>query len=506
MNGSLARLQPELPVQSELQEIAGTRPTVNKIWLGIHFPEIALSAIHAASDQAQIIVQQQGNQSRVYAVNEIAARCGILPGQNLNEAYVLCRNLRVSPRNEMAEQRLLKSYAQALFHFTPNIMLSGPDVILLEVRSSLKLFGGFKALHAELQQALSMLPHKIACAPLAAVAQLMVLNGIEAVLSDRRQLQSALGEITLSQTPLDRGVLRRLERCGLRYLRDVWRLPRVDLARRFGVKLLVYLDELSGQLEPPGHYVEPDVQFSCCCDLERETCSANILSQAAQVLLQKAQQFLQARALLSERIRFDFIYTSRRGEPERRISLKAHTGQGGDQVSHFLPQLEQQLQQQTFAQAVIRLELKIEQFKACQLQTPDLFNPVPRRAESWSVLLDILRARLGWKTVYRLAIHADHRPERAWRRVVDGHKGRKREVSIRELPPRPVWFLTQALQASRQMFKLKSDAERLESGWWLDGDLRREYYQAVTSSGQRCWLYRDLNASPAQWYVHGLFG
>jgi len=521
MNSSLARRLPEISAPLQPQIAAKPESRIKKIWLGIYFPEIALSAaythtchcearsdtaIHTVSGQAQIVVQQQGSQNRVYVANASAAAYGIQPGLALNAAYVLCRDLSVTLRKEQAERRLLASYAQRLLHFTPDIALSGTDVILLEVNSSLKLFGGFKALYAQLQQTLATLPHKIACAPLAAVAELMALNSIEAVLSDRSRLQSALGEIALSQTPLDRGLLQRLERCGLYQLRDVWRLPRADLARRFGMKLLTYMDELSGQSESPRAYIEPDMQFACGCDLEQESSAADILIQAAKLLLQKAQQFLQTRALLSERIRFDFIYTHRRGESRQSVSLVAHAQQGGNQASHFLPQLEQQLQQQPFEQAVIRIELCIEQFKACQLQTADLFKPVSRRAESWPALLDILRARLGRQTVYRLVIQADHRPEKAWRRTINGNTAHKAKVSSRHLPPRPVWLLPQALRSSLHMFQLGGDAERLESGWWSDADLRREYYQAVTPSGQRCWLYRDLKSSGSQWYVHGLFG
>jgi len=506
MNSSLARQQPELSAQSQPQKSAEFEPLRKRIWLGIYFPEIALSATHVDLDQAQVVVQQQGNQNHVYAANTIALSYGIRPGLTLSAAYVLCRNLSVSPRKEQAERKLLASYAQMLLHLTPNISLSGTDIILLEVKPSLKLFGGFKALYAQLQQSLVAVPHKIACAPLATVAELMALNGIEAVLYDRRRLQSALGEIALSHTLLDSRLLHRLERCGLLCLRDVWRLPRADLARRFGVKLLAYLDELSGQIEPPRAYFEAGIGFRCGCDLEQESSSAKILIHAAQQLLQKAQQFLQTRALLSEQIRFDFIYTHRRGEPRQCISLNAYAQQGGDQLSHFLPQLQQQLQQQPFSQAVIRLELKIEQFKPCQLQTSDLFRPTPRRAESWPALLDILRARLGRQTVYRLAIQADHRPERAWRRALNKSQSHKANISIQHLPPRPVWLLPQAQPSSLQIFKLKGDAERLESGWWSDSDQRREYYQAVTPTGQRCWLYRDLKSSHPQWYVHGLFG
>jgi protein ImuB len=55
--------------------------------------------------------------------------------------------------------------------------------------------------------------------------------------------------------------------------------------------------------------------------------------------------------------------------------------------------------------------------------------------------------------------------------------------------------------------KLLSRAERLESGWWDEGeggamgDLRRDYFIARNPQGQRAWIFRDA----AGWFLHGLF-
>ncbi|MGE3808518.1 MAG: hypothetical protein AB7K24_27960 [Gemmataceae bacterium] len=45
--------------------------------------------------------------------------------------------------------------------------------------------------------------------------------------------------------------------------------------------------------------------------------------------------------------------------------------------------------------------------------------------------------------------------------------------------------------------------ERLETGWWRQRYVRRDYYRVETSTGQRFWLYRRLD--DGQWFVHGCF-
>jgi protein ImuB len=52
--------------------------------------------------------------------------------------------------------------------------------------------------------------------------------------------------------------------------------------------------------------------------------------------------------------------------------------------------------------------------------------------------------------------------------------------------------------------ELGTSPERIESGWWDERDVGRDYYTAVSSGGQRLWVFRDRR--DLGWYLHGLFG
>ncbi|MCA9082291.1 MAG: DNA polymerase Y family protein, partial [Planctomycetaceae bacterium] len=45
--------------------------------------------------------------------------------------------------------------------------------------------------------------------------------------------------------------------------------------------------------------------------------------------------------------------------------------------------------------------------------------------------------------------------------------------------------------------------ERIATGWWRASMIRRDYYRLETTSGQRLWLFQDVQRS--RWYLHGLF-
>lgn len=45
--------------------------------------------------------------------------------------------------------------------------------------------------------------------------------------------------------------------------------------------------------------------------------------------------------------------------------------------------------------------------------------------------------------------------------------------------------------------------ERMETGWWNDREIRRDYWTIATDHNERLWLFQDLTAN--EWFLHGLF-
>ncbi len=131
----------------------------------------------------------------------------------------------------------------------------------------------------------------------------------------------------------------------------------------------------------------------------------------------------------------------------------------------------------------------------------DLFDMRAQQALPWPQLRERLRARLGDHAVYRIAPSGDPRPEHAWQRV-EADAASIPQAPAR--PPRPLWLLPRPLPLRDGRLRVLSGPERLESGWWDDGDARRDYYVLETSRGQRAWAF----APPGErdgWMLHGWF-
>jgi len=57
----------------------------------------------------------------------------------------------------------------------------------------------------------------------------------------------------------------------------------------------------------------------------------------------------------------------------------------------------------------------------------------------------------------------------------------------------------------RGVLALAEGPERIETGWWDEDGIARDYFIAVNSRGVRLWIYRNRNKDNG-WYLHGIFG
>ena len=131
----------------------------------------------------------------------------------------------------------------------------------------------------------------------------------------------------------------------------------------------------------------------------------------------------------------------------------------------------------------------------------DLFDARPAQALPWEALRERLRARLGEDALYQLAGHADPRPEQATRR----NAMLVREPPPLALPARPAWLLPRPLPLRDHHLRVLAGPERIESGWWDGGDVRRDYYLVETSQGQRAWAFLPAGELDGAWMLHGWF-
>jgi protein ImuB len=523
---ALARRRPLLPaptptVAPRARKDAGASarpPSPPPLWLALRLPTFALQ-VFGATPLPFAVIAGEGAQRTVIAANAAATALGVRAGHGISAALALAPALAFVPRTPERETAALVRLAAWAQQFTPLVSVEPPDALLLEVRGSLKLFGGLAALVARVQTALVPLGYHaaLAVAPTPRAALWFARADSDQRLDDAGALAGALGALPLAVLGLEPGLVAALAGIGVHQVRDALRLPRGDLGRRYGPRLRAELDRALGRCpEPRAAFVAP-LRFSGWLELAYECSASGPLAAAASRLIAELCGGLAAR-----------------GHGVRRLLLTLEHRVGLEAVAptvltlgllaptrdprHLDRLLHEHLARTPLAGPVRALRLDALEVEALGSAPLPLFDGRfdARSAAGAAVasdpmpLIEMLRARLGPERVHGLGLVADHRPEHAWR----AGRGVEPGSAVRPVAAaRPTWLLAepQPLAALRGRprwrgaeLELLRGPERIESGWWDGGDVARDYYCAQAADGAQLWVYRTRTRPPA-WFLHGLF-
>jgi protein ImuB len=452
------------------------------LWVALCFPRLALEARLrglASPDAAGEAWAVSENRS-VLACNAAAEAAGVRPGSALAAAWALAPQLRVLPRSAAAEKAALETIAAWAGQFTSRVSLEPPQDVLLEVAGSLRLFRGADCLMGCLRSGLAQLGFEaqIAAGPTARAA-LWLARGAGELLED-------LPVHAIDASPEARALLSKI---GIRTLGALLRLPRAGVAARFGQRLLDDLDRVLGRAPEAREFFVPPAHFSAQLELPAPVMEAERVLFAAHRLLLQLEGFLAVRQSGVRRFRLSLLH---HGAPPAAIDIGFSVPRRD--TGHGLRLLRERLGGSALAGAVEAIRLEAGGLVPLPGATRDLLGEARTATEDWQRLAERLQARLGSERVHGLCLHADHRPEHAWRTAGDGG------TAIAAAGPRPLWLLEPPRRLGEGDFVLLAGPERIESGWWDGEDVARDYFIAARGPSL-AWIYRAREG----WFLHGLF-
>ncbi|MDE2272246.1 MAG: DNA polymerase Y family protein [Xanthomonadaceae bacterium] len=471
------------------------------LWACVLLPSLALDGAlrrRPPIEQPFALVDGPAQQRRLVAVNRDAARVGLYPGQRLAEADAICRNLLKEEHDPRRREEDLSLIAAWAYRFSSDVVLDPPRAVVLEIGRSLKLFGPWPRLEIRLREELAALgfQHRIALAPNPRAARVLagVQDGI--AVTDADALHAALARIPVARAGLPRKAAEALPGMGIRTLGQVMGLPRASLQRRFGRALIEALDALTGQHPANLERYQPAERFEAGMELPCEITHQTTLLFPLKRMLADLAAFVAARdgGVETFVIRFGHAYGT---FTDLVIGLLAPEREA--QALFDLAKLR--LDQTVLTKPVIALGVHADHLPPLIPAGRDLFDARPANALPWEALRERLRARLGEDAVQGLAVDPDPRPERASLcQRIDAAPSDPAPV----LPARPTWLLARPIPLRGPAPKVLAGPERLETGWWDGGDLRRDYYVLELDTGQRAWAF----CAPGEhgpYMLHGWF-
>lgn len=485
------------------------------LWLAILVPDLPLQVFTRGlthTDTPFAVVDRMGA-ARILCANAAALALGVQTGQPLSTAQAVAPALQLQPRQPEREAALLGEIACWAGRFTPRISLAPPDTVLLEIHSSLRLFGGQSHIEEQLKEGLAQLGLRawLACAPTPLAARWFAAcgQGLPARGDWRCGLDALPLAVLGSEGDCSAATLELLRGLGAQRLGDVRALPAAGLARRQAQSVSLLLARARGEQPDPRLWFAPPERFHHELALPAPTDSSEALLFAARRLFASLASWLQARHAAIDHCRLRLLH-----ERQPATVLEIVLGQAANDEAHLALIARERLDSLALPTEVCALGVDADHLLAHAPRADDLFGAPGQARDQAMRLVDRLRARLGEDAIRHLAPVADHRPEAAWQTQGRTQHGRQRPATSKAasnpeavLPDRrrPFWLLPHATLISPQHYTLLGDAERIESGWWDDGDMRRDYFLAQRSDNTLCWIYHELSP-PGGWYLQGYFG
>ncbi|MCX7213160.1 MAG: DNA polymerase Y family protein [Burkholderiales bacterium] len=483
------------------------------LWIAVRCHRLALDC--ALRGQEAPLILAICNRLQVLHASEPAQALGIRPGLRRASALSMASALQIIEHNPALDHAALEQIAGWLLQFTPCVSLQPPDGVLIEVEASLQLFGGRDRLLARIREGLDELGFtaSLAIAPTAIAAWLLAGWHDRACIEHESLLAEGLALLPVEQLAAAAPHRTALAAIGVRCFADLMRLPRAGLAKRYGKALLFEIDAALGHQADPRRWFEAPARFSVRLELLAQVEHAEALLFASNRLLLQLCGWLAARRCATREALLSAEHDSGRHACEdTRITLRLT--QPSRDPQRLLAVLRERLAIVKLPAPAHTLRLDCTTVVALPGTHGELFPTQTSDAEGLSRLIERLQSRLGHDQVQRLLLVADHRPEVAYRAEAVDYTGRQPDTPLPGMP-RPLWLLNEPVALAERDHRpwwhgpltLLAGPERIETGWWDEHRVQRDYFIAQGESTGWVWIYRTrLADADSGWFLQGVFG
>ena len=480
-------------------------------WFTVRRPELA--------DTAFVLSAPSHGRMIVTAVNPLAETQGIFNGMVLADARAIIHGLQVIDDEPRLAERLLKKIAEWCIRFTPVCAVDSPYGIVLDVTGCTHLWGGDEAYLKDIIKRLKARGYKIhaAIADTIGVAWAVARFGKQSIINNGENLQALLC-LPPAALRLDAEAIERLNKLGLRQIKDIIGMPKSALQRRFGNQIISRLNQALGieaEFIQPVIPVEPYHERLPCL---QPIVTATGIEIAMKRLLRELCQRLQKEGKGLRTAKFKCYRVDGKVEQVEISTIKPSCN-----VKHLFKLFEEKLQ-------TIEPDLGIELFV---LEAPKVEENTAAQEKLWeansglndiriSELIDRIACKVGEQCIHRFLPAEHYWPERCIKATSSLEEKATAEWKLDK--PRPIQILPQPehidvmaivpdnppihFRYKGKMHKIiKADGpERIEQEWWIQEGQHRDYYAVEDERGCRYWLFRlGHYEEDYEWFIHGFF-
>lgn len=458
----------------------------------------------------------------ITACNTLAESAGIHKRMVLADARVLVHGLEyVEDRPGLAE-KLLHRIAEWCIRFTPIASVDSPDGIILDATGCTHLFGGDAGYLNEITKRLKLKGYtaRMAIADTIGAAWAIARYGKKSMVIASGSQAEALLHLSAESMRIEETTIERLNKLGLRQVKDFIGMPRPALRRRFGPLIIQRINQATGY---EAEFIQPVIPIEPWHE-RLPSLEPIVTITGIEIAL---RQLLEA---VCKRLRSE-------GKGLRLASFKCYRADGkiievtigtirpSSSEPHLFKLFEEKL-------SSIEPAMGIELFT---LDAPKTEEHVPAQEKIWEEscglqstalgeLMDRVAGKLGSGSIHRYLPAEHYWPERS----IEPAKTLNQEMTSQWIVerPRPIQLLQvpERVEVTAPVpdyppmnFRYKGKLhkviradgpERIEQEWWLQDGQHRDYYTVEDEEGKRYWLFRSghyTGDKSHDWFLHGFF-
>ena len=493
------------------------------LWIYLHFPQLQLDLItHNQASQANhpiAIVDVANNQ--LCQVNESARKESIKVGMGLASASLLCSNLHLQEYKQELENNHIANIANHLYMLTSDIVLAPPNALILRAQNMLSLYQGLAGYWRVIQQSLQdQKVHFVAASAYSIQAAKMIALGFckqhletqssgkrrphknmsytqHAITNKREEIATTLASCLLNVSDIDPKDLHKLARIGIKSYADLQQLPLAEVANRVSRFSMSIINELNGKQAAKVTFYQPKATYHDYIELLYEISLSDKLLPVIGRCLDKLSQFLLIRNAHSLSIEIGFFQRE-----HNTMRLAFNSIRPIYKSQDWLDIIRLKLESICFESPVFGLSLQCLEYEVAHVANNDMVTQKSTHVAALT-LLSRLQSKLGEQSVHSLQYIDDFRPEMCAQlnSVLQLKKHTKDAQQTNIFADRPGLLLPQPETLTLEVQIVKGP-ERIQTGWWDDQAINRDYYIGQSQNGQQVWIFKTPDQ---QWYLHGYF-
>ncbi|QQX78430.1 DNA polymerase Y family protein [Shewanella sp. KX20019] len=521
------------------------------LWLAVHYPQWALQYFRYRNElkQSDEVLLYDPHSLQVLALDAGSLKAGVTVGMSLATAQSVAPSAILVEFDISLSQQASDWLCQWSYEFSARVVplrcalahdahKDGRsstklhvdefvcNTLLLEVSSMALIFNGIDKLIEQYAQRAKSYGLEVSLAtgntPLAAqllAQQSSVMAEVTwSELLDSDKSDALLKQLSIDSLPISGFLKQSFLDIGVNSFAALCALPAKELGRRFGPKLLQLLAKISGVLPHPLIYFEPEETYLQKLTLLYEVELMQGIVFPLGRMLKEMASYLKQRQLAIQQLKLTLIY---RDCERSQLDIIIQYPFAEHRSDNLLSLCRMQLERITLYQPVVEMVIYVDKFVPMAIANDNWFGQQTaqgQRPEKVLRLMALLQARLGSDKVKGLQATSAHLPEESWQATVlsvTGHEHRPVINSLQQLYDvghqatglsvgacRPSWLLTTPEMISIETVELLKGPERLQTLWWQEPQICRDYYIASHHQGGLCWVFKDGR----DFFLHGWFG